>query len=219
MTTFDALDVKTRDMIGTGSARAVRQQGFVPVSLYGDAKAPINLKIEARILVKEMHKPGFSTKIFSITFSDKKERALVRDVQLHPVTDAPMHVDLMRVSANSKIHLKVPLYFTNNDKCPGLKMGGILNVVHHTIDVNCSPDTIPKHFEIDLDNQDIGFTLRMPDIPLPTGVSFAHMDENETLATIVPPKVSNKSNNDDESVNDIGESGAENTPANKDKAE
>lgn len=209
MTVLAALDVHPRTTTGTGAARETRRQGFVPVSLYGNDKTPKNLQIEERLLIKEMNHTGFTTKIFEIVVDGKKERALVRDVQPHPVTDRPLHVDLLRVSKNSKIQLQVPLHFINADKSPGLKAGGVLNIVHHTVDVYCSPDTIPEHFEVDLGAQNIGFSLHMPDILLEKGVSFVNLNEHETLATIVPPKISAASADDGSEEDDDNKESAE----------
>lgn len=190
MTGTMSLEIKPRKEVGTGSARAIRREGFIPGTFYGKGSQAQNIQIERRLLTKEMENPSFTTTIYNFDLDGKKHRALVRDVQMHPVKNLPLHIDLMEVSKDSRIHLQIPLKFLHEEKAPGLKKGGVLNIVHHSVDVHCSPDTIPDHLEIDLAEADIGFTVHFSDLTLPKGVAFAHELDTETVATIVPPKVS-----------------------------
>jgi len=189
MTTTASLAILERAGNGTGPARSARRQGFVPGVLYGKTQTPMSVQIEQRFLVKEMKTPGFTTRIYSFDLGGKTHQALLRAIQLHPVSDMPLHFDLMEVNKNSRIHLQVPLHFLNEDKCPGLKKNGVLNQVYHSVDVYCSPANIPEHLDVDLAEAEIGFTLHFRDLVLPTGVSFVHENLGDTIMNIVPPKV------------------------------
>jgi large subunit ribosomal protein L25 len=186
-TTIIKLDAFERGQAGTGPARAVRREGFVPAVLYGDNKEPLHLKVEERLLIKELHQSGFYTKLFDLKVGSKNYRTIARAVQLHPVSDRPLHVDFMHVG--KEITLSIPLHVTNEEKCPGIKKGGVLNLVHHTVEVACDPNHIPEFLEIDLSTADIGFVVHQKDMALPKGMRFVHAHPDETLATIVPPKV------------------------------
>lgn len=188
MTAVAQLVVSSREGAGTGPAREVRRQGLVPAILYGDQKDQILLSIEERILAKEMRHPDFFNTLYEIEVGGKKQKVLVRDLQLHPVSDRPLHVDFMRVSEKSQISVAVPLVFLNEEKSPGLKRGGALNVLHHTIDVICSATNILHQLEVDLGSAEIGYTLHQHDIALPQGMKFA-LSRDEALASIIAPKI------------------------------
>lgn len=185
MTNISTLKVQERDLNGT--ARALRRENFVPGVIYGNHKDPIHLKVEERFILKEMQNPGFMTRLFELDLAGKKHQVLVRDVQLHPVSDRPLHIDFLHVGQNSRIHLQVPIHFINEDKSPGIKKGGVLNVVHHAVEVYCQATHIPKNIEIDLAGSDIGFSIHVKDLNLIAGTTLS-LDPHETIVTIVPPK-------------------------------
>ncbi len=187
MTAVAQLVVSSRNGAGTGPAREVRRHGLVPAILYGDDKEPTLLAIEERVLVKEMRHPDFFSTLYEVEIAGKKQKTLIRDVQLHPVNDRPLHVDFMRVSEKSHISVAVPLVFLNEEKSPGLKKGGILNVLHYTVEVICSATNILHQLEVDLKSADIGYTLHQHDIKLPQGMKFAS-SRDEALASIIAPK-------------------------------
>lgn len=189
MSTLSSFDVLPRDKSGTGPARASRRAGYVPAILYGEKKDPVCLQLEKRLVLKEMQQPGLKTRIFELKMEGKTHRAIIRALQLHPVTDMPVHIDFQRVEKTSKIHVLVPIRFLNEQKCPGIKKGGVLSVMYPQIDVVCSADRIPDHLDVDLETAEIGFALHMEELKLPAGVALAHAAHNETLAAIVPPKV------------------------------
>lgn len=202
MTDIASLEISTRSGSGTGEARALRRQGFVPGVIYGKGSAAHPIQMEQRLLVKAMQQGGFSTRLFAFKLDKKDHKVVVRDVQLHPVTDMPLHFDLMEVDKDSRLHLEIPLRFLNEEKCPGLKKGGVLNLVHHTLDLHCSPDSIPESIEFDLAESDIGFTLHFSDITLPAGTSFVHDNPKDTIAAIVPPKIGGGEDEDAEAATD-----------------
>ena len=179
-----------RDRSGKGAARATRRAGHVPGVIYGEKQAAICIQLDPRILWAQISKSGFFTQLFDVDLGkDGKHRCLARDLQMHPVTDQPIHVDFMRVSADHVIHVKVPVHFINDIKSPGIKKGGVVNVELHEIDVSCNPDTIPHEFVIDLDGFEIGHSVHLKDIALPAGVKLHHMAPEATVASIAAPTV------------------------------
>lgn len=190
MTEVTAISASTRDRAGKGAARATRRSGLVPGVIYGAKLPPVCIALDPRLVWSEINKPGFMTKLFDIDLgAGGKHRCLPRDVQLHPVTDKPVHVDFVRVSADQRLHVAVPVHFANHDKSPGLKKGGVLNVEHHTIQVTCSADHIPHEVVIDLTGKEIGNAVHVGDLSFPEGVTPYHLDAGETVATIAPPTV------------------------------
>lgn len=190
MTEISTLPAQSRDRAGKGAARATRRSGLVPGVIYGAKQAPTLIALEPKHLIAEMHKSGFRTRLFEIAVGNgNNERALVKDVQLHPVTDMPVHVDFLRVSKESVVHVNVPVHFVNELASPGLKRGGVLNVVRHDVEMVCSPDNIPKDLTVDLTGLDIGDTVHMSAVKLPEGVKPAISDRDFTIASIAPPTV------------------------------
>lgn len=184
-----ALILTSREGSGTGAARAVRREGCIPAVLYGDGKKPEHLKIDIRPIVKGMDAAGFTSKVLDLEVDGKIQKAVVRDIQLDPVTDRPIHVDFMRVSGKSLIHIHVPLEFVNEEKCPGIKRGGVLNIVLHEIEVVCPANTLPDRLTVDLEGLNIGDSLHVDVLNLPKDARVAHLDRDNTLATIVAPTV------------------------------
>ena len=175
---------------GKGAARATRRAGLVPGVIYGHKLAPTLIGILPQTLVAQMRTPGFRTRLFDIDLGNGViEHALCKDVQLHPVKDSPLHVDFVRVTKESLIHVKVPVHFVNQDKSTGLKRGGVLNVVMHDIDLICPPEEIPHSLDIDLAGMDIGDSVHVGTLPLPANIRFGNIDRTATVASIAPPTV------------------------------
>ena len=185
-----ALTVQGRDGAGKGAARATRRAGLVPGVIYGDNKEPILIAIEPRVLIAQMHKPGFSTHIFDIELDGTSHRAMAQDVQMHPVRDVPIHVDFRRIGKNTVVTVEVPVHFTNELASPGLKIGGVLNIVRHEIEVRARPDDLPEQFEIDLSGLEIGDSVHISAVALPDGIKPTITDRDFTICTIAAPTVS-----------------------------
>ncbi|KJV10507.1 50S ribosomal protein L25, partial [Elstera litoralis] len=149
------LRASLRERAGKGAARAVRRAGEVPAVVYGDKKAPVMIAVNPRELNTELHKGGFFSRLFDIDTGTEKHRVLARDVQFHPVTDRPEHVDFLRVGADSMLHVNVPVHFINQEKSLGIKKGGLLNIVQHTVEIEVNANDIPDHLTVDLLNIDI----------------------------------------------------------------
>jgi large subunit ribosomal protein L25 len=189
MADITVLTAKARAKVGKGSAREARRNGSIPAVIYGDQKAPNPIVIEQKILVRHLNTGGFFNTLFNIDVDGELNRVLPRDVQLHPVTDVPEHVDFLRVSSSTKISVEVPVEFTGEDVSPGLRVGGVLNVVRYTVEVSCTPDLIPSNLVIDLSNSEVGDSLHISAVNLPEGVTATINDRDFTIATIVAPTV------------------------------
>jgi large subunit ribosomal protein L25 len=189
MSTATTLNASPRTLSGTGGARSIRNSGMVPGIIYGNKKDPEMIVIEPKILLAECMQPGFFSRLYSISIDGKEQEVLAKDVQYHPVTDRPLHVDFMRVSKGAKVHVFVPIAFINEDKAPGIKRGGVLNIVHHNLELICPAHSIPEKLVVDLTGQDINQTIHLEALALPDGVVAAHPERDNTIATIVAPTV------------------------------
>jgi len=178
------LEIQPRGNSGTGAARAVRREGFIPAVVYGNDQAPVNVSVEGRLIAKELKEPGILTRLYSIKVDSKEQKVLVRDIQFHPVSDRPIHIDFMRISKGGKIAVDVAIHVINEEKCPGVRDGGVLNIMHHTLHVSCSPEAIPSSIDIDVSGLEMNGGIYLSDIKLPAGVSVLHAERYETLVTV-----------------------------------
>ena len=181
------LTAQKRERVGKGAARTTRRAGLVPGVIYGDKKAPVTIALDPRDLIAELQKPGFAAHVYEIDVAGDKHRVVPRDVQFHPVTDLPIHADFMRISAKSVIHADVGVEFINEEESPGLKRGGVLNIVRHSIELIGQPDKFPDSLEIDLTGLEINDSVHMSAIKLPKGLEPAITDRDFTIATVVAP--------------------------------
>jgi len=162
---------------------------MVPGIIYGNKKDPEMISIDPKALMTECLQPGFFSRLYSVAVDGKEQEVLAKAVQFHPVTDRPIHVDFMRISKGSKVHVFVPITFINEDKAPGIKRGGVLNIVHHNLELICPAHAIPEKLVIDLTGHDINQTIHLESLVLPSDVVAAHPDRDNTIATIVAPTV------------------------------
>lgn len=183
----ESLHIELRPEAGTTEARAVRRAGQVPGVIYGGKGDVVMFSIQHKQLSGLLHQAGFFNRVHTLDLNGKKEDVLAKKVQLHPVTDEPLHVEFMRVSKDSKIHVRVPLSFINEEKSPGLKRGGLLNIVVHTLELVCPPHLIPEKFVIDLSGLELHHTIHLDVLKLPEGAKAAHPERDHVLATIVAP--------------------------------
>ena len=205
MTTISASE---RERVGKGSARAARRAGLIPAVIYGDKKDPVGITMEAREITKIVHQPGIFGRLLEIDVAGTKSTVLTRDIQFHPVSDVVMHLDFLRVSQSATVAVAVPVEFINEDKCPGLKIGGVLNVVRYEVELHCPAIAIPEKITIDLDGVKIGDSIHISAISLPEGVSPTITDRDFTIATLASPGGGVK-NEDDEDAADGEEDEAE----------
>ncbi len=189
-------DATLRDRAGKGSSRAVRREGRVPAVIYGDKKEPVLISLAGNELQKVLNRGGLLTAITEIKVGSETHRVLAREIQFHPVKDLPEHVDFMRVTKKTKITVSVPVHFVNEEEAPGIKRGGIVNCVRHSLDVTCSADSIPESVEFDLGALNIGDSVHMHDAKLPKGVELS-TEDNFTVAAIVAPSGLTASENEE----------------------
>ena len=180
------LSAELRSRAGKGAARQTRRDGRVPAVIYGDKQPATLISVEPKDLMKELRKRAFQATVFNIEFSGKKERVLPRDVQFDPVSEKPIHVDFMRVGEHTRVRVAVPVTFLNEAKSPGLKRGGVLNVVRHEIEVYCTADTIPALIEISLEGLDINDSVHINAVKLPAGVKPT-IARNFTVCSVAAP--------------------------------
>ncbi|ARO25100.1 large subunit ribosomal protein L25 [Rhizobium aethiopicum] len=180
------LKAEARERVGKGSARELRRNGLIPAVIYGDKQAPIAIAINTNEVTKRIHAGGFMTTVATIEVDGKKYKVLPKDYQLDPVRDFTLHVDFLRVSGNTQVTVEIPVHFINEAKSPGLKVGGVLNIVRHEVEVHCPADAIPEFFNIDLSGKKIGDSIHISEVTLPKGVSPV-IDRDFTIATIVAP--------------------------------
>src|SRR6201994_1702841 len=185
MATVKELKATARPKSGKGAARAERRAGRVPGVIYGNNQPPTPISVDDAELRQRILAGRFLTTIYDIDLEGKKHRVIPRDFHLDPVRDFPIHVDFMRLGEGATIRISVPLHVQNAESSPGVKRGGTVNIVTHTIELECGVDNIPQYIEADVGTLEIGHSLHLSDITLPKGVRA--LREDMTLVTIVPP--------------------------------
>jgi large subunit ribosomal protein L25 len=173
-----------RPKSGKGAARLARREGHVPGVIYGDGKEPVTISVDGRDLGKTIAKGKFLATIFDIDVNGQKTRVIPRDVQIDPIRDHAIHIDFLRINANSRVRVNVPTRFINEAASPGLKRGGVLNIVRHEVEVTCPPDKIPAVFEFDLTGLEIGRSIHISATTMPEGVKSTILGRDFTVATI-----------------------------------
>ena len=186
MATVKELKATARPKSGKGAARAERRAGRVPGVIYGNNQPPTTISVDDAELRQRILAGRFLTTIYDIDLEGKKHRVIPRDFHLDPVRDFPLHVDFMRLGEGATIRVSVPLHIVGAESAPGVKRGGTVNIVTHTIELECSVDNIPQYVEADVGGLEISYSLHLSDIKLPPGVK-ALLREDVTLVTIVPP--------------------------------
>jgi large subunit ribosomal protein L25 len=178
------LKAEARERVGKGSAREVRRNGKVPAVIYGDKQPPLAIALSYKEIYYKIHGGGFLTTLATIDVDGQKIAVLPKDYQLDPVRDFPIHVDFLRVGKDTEVTVEVPVHFINEDKSPGLKRGGVLNIVRHEIEFRCRATAIPEFITVDLDGTDIGDSIHISAIKLPEGVRPVIADRDFTVATV-----------------------------------
>jgi large subunit ribosomal protein L25 len=183
----EAIELKawSRGRTGTGGARAIRREGRIPGIVYGGSDEPLNITLETKEVSKQIRTGHFQSTVYMLDMDGTKIRAIPRDVQVDPVRDFPIHVDFLRLAKNAMIDVDVPVHFLNEGAAPGLKRGGVLNIVRHEISLNCPADSIPESIEIDLSGMEIGDSIHISSVALPEGAEPTIADRDFTVATIV----------------------------------
>ena len=178
------LNVEVRDRTGTGGARATRLTERVPGILYGGDREPVAISAVDKELRKALYTGKLLGHLIALRYGDETQPVIAKDVQFHPVTDRPIHFDLMRVDAHQQIKIEVPVHFKNEDQCPAFRQGGVLEVVRHTIEVMVAADSIPEELVVDLAGHKLGDTIRISDVSIPDGVQPTITDRDFVVASI-----------------------------------
>ncbi len=186
-----------RQRSGTGGSRAVRRDGWVPAILYGGDQEPANIKLRYNEVLKAYNTGKLISVLSKISVDGQEQFVIGRDIQVDPVKDLPMHVDLMRVDEKTRINVDVPMVFENEDTCPGLKAGGVLNVVRHSVEVMAPATNIPAALVADLSTVELGDSIHISAVNLPEGVEPTITDRDFTVATIAAPSGLRSSENED----------------------
>jgi len=179
-----SLSAEPRPQAGKGAARATRRAGRVPAIVYGGGDEPALISLEPRELSRCLARPGFFNHLVEISVDGATHRTLPREVQYHPVTDAPLHVDFQRVGAGAQVHVTVPVVFVDQERSPGLRRGGILNVVRHGVEMLCSVDNIPERLVVSLAGVDIGDSIHIGAVEMPEGARPVIHERDFTIASI-----------------------------------
>ena len=182
------LAAEMRDRAGKGASRAVRRTGRVPAVIYGAGQPAVTIHVEEKLLVRQLSKGHFMNSVVELAIDGGKGvRTLPRDVQFHPVSDRPIHVDFFRLSGDSVITVQVPVHFTDEDKSPGMKRGAVLNIVRHELQLDCPSNAIPDQIDVSLAGRDVGDSIHISAVVLPAGVTSHIHDRDFTIATMVAP--------------------------------
>ena len=187
MASFTTIQAEARELAGKGAARATRRAGKVPAVIYGAKQMPTLIALDPREIMRELIRGGWRSRLFEVQVGGATQRALMRDVQFHPVSDKPEHVDFQRLAAGEPIRVAVVVNFLNEATSPGLKRGGVLNVVRHSVEVLCDPDSVPEHFEADLGALDINDNIRFSDLTGTEGAKPTITERDFVIATVAAP--------------------------------
>lgn len=188
MANIVAIEAEARGRAGKGAARASRRAGKVPAVIYGAKQAPILVQLDPRIVMRELVRGGWKSRLYEVTVDGTSSRALMREVQYHPVSDAPIHVDFQRLAPGEKIRVSVRVQFLNETLSPGLKRGGVMNVVRSSIEVMADPETVPEHFTADLTGRDINENIRFSDLAGTEGFTPTTGGTDFVIASVAPTK-------------------------------
>lgn len=181
------LPAETRDRAGKGASRELRNSGRVPAVIYGANQDPLSIHVEEKLLAKMLSTGHFMNSVVMIDAGGQTTRTLPKDVQFHPVSSRPVHVDFFRISEHSKVTVNVPVRFVDEEESPGIKRGAVLNVVRHDLELSCDASVIPDDIEISLKGLDVGESIHISAVKLPEGVESTITDRDFTIATIVAP--------------------------------
>jgi large subunit ribosomal protein L25 len=190
------LSAETRERAGKGASRELRRQNRIPAVIYGNKQDPELIHVEEKALIKLLMTGHFSNSVVELDLGGKTQITIPKDVAFHPVTDRPLHVDFLRIVKGAKVDVEVPVIFINEELSPGLKRGGVLNIVRHELELICDNDKIPDDIQIDVTGFDVGDSIHISHVKLPTGSESKITDRDFTIATIVAPSALKSSDGD-----------------------
>lgn len=200
-----SISAEPRERAGKGASRALRREGRVPAVIYGDKKEAVAIHVEAKALNKLLGTGHFMNSLVQVEVNGEKTRTLPKDVAFDPVTDRPLHVDFFRLAKGAKVQVNIPVVFINEEDSPGLKRGGVMNVVRHELDLMCDADHIPDQIEIDVTGLEIGDSIHISSITLPKGAESAITDRDFTIAGVTAPSALKSADDEAEASEEAAE--------------
>ncbi len=221
---MNILKATKRTNTSTGQVNKLRSEGFIPAILYGGKKSNLKISIKKLHLQDFIKTDTFMSKIFDMEIDGSAEKVLPRDISYDPVSDEPIHIDFVRIAKGSKLILEIPVKFINQEKSPGLKKGGVLNIVRRKVELKCPTENIPKEIVVDLNNTEINSSLKISSVKLPENVIPTITDRDFVIATVAPPTILVEPEKTEEEVPADGEApaegaeGAASTEESKDKS-
>ena len=207
MADISTLTAEPRESLGKGSSRAARRAGRVPAVIYGLGKDPVSVTLPFNTVLREINHGRFTSSLFDLQIGDTSERVIPKEVQVDVVMDFPIHIDFLRLDRNAKVEVEIAVHFINEESAPGIKRGGVLNIVRHDVELLCPAESIPEFLEADLAGLDIGDSVHISDIALPEGVEATISDRDFTIATIAAP--SGGTEDDEDATDEEGVEGEE----------
>ena len=186
---MNVLKATKRTSASTGQVNKLRSDGFIPAVLYGGEKNNLNISLKKLHLQNLIKTETFMSKVFDLDIDGNAEKALPRDIAYDPVSDEPIHIDFMRITKGSKLNIEIPVKFINSDKSPGLKKGGVLNIVRRKVELKCPAENIPNEIVVDLDNTEINSSLKISSVKLPENVVPTILDRDFVIATVASPTI------------------------------
>ena len=205
------IEATPRDKVGKGASRATRRANFIPAVVYGDSKEPQSVQIQRNIITRLLNRGGFLSHTYALTVDGKATTVLPRDLQLHPITDAVMHIDFLRLSKGSTIVMEIPVRVSGEEECEGLARGGVINHTRHAIELNVPADSIPEFIEVSVATLGLGDAAKISNVTLPKGVTPTITDRDFTILAIVAPSALKSTSNaeDDDEEGEEAEVAAE----------
>ncbi|QCE34988.1 50S ribosomal protein L25/general stress protein Ctc [Acetobacteraceae bacterium] len=201
MAEMQKLPVSPREKAGKGAARAVRRAGKVPGVIYGGGREPALFEIDPRIIDKELNRGGWQSRLYEVQLGDRRQPVLMREIQFHPVTDAPLHIDLQRMRPGQKVHVQIPVVVENEEECQGVRAGGVVNLIRHSVEVEVDVEHIPEHFIADIAALEIADNLRWEDLKGIEGITpVGHLEDLVILSIAAP--VSEEAEADEEEASE-----------------
>jgi len=186
---MNILKATKRTTVSSGQINKLRADGFIPAVLYGGEKNNLNISLKKLHLQNIINTETFMSKVFDLEIDGNSEKALPRDISYDPVSDEPIHIDFMRITKGSKLTLEIPVKFINSDKSPGLKKGGVLNIVRRKVELKCPAESIPNEIIVDLNNTEINSSLKISSVNLPENIIPTITDRDFVIATVASPTI------------------------------
>ena len=215
----DILEIQAEKRENSNNTKLMRKNGKIPAIVYGEKKDPLLITVDNKLIRKQIETPGFFSKQFSINIEGEKYRVLPKDLQLHPVKETILHLDFLRIGENTKVTVSIPVKFVNENECPGLRQGGVINIVRHEVEIKAPVNKIPEMLEVNLEGLEIGDSIHISAVKLDEDVKPLITDRDFTIATLAPPTVIQEVEEKQQETDESESSDDEKTDDKKDDSE